>query len=281
MSTKLIKDRLLSYKPSNKLEELNAIKEIIQEISLYAMNRRGFFKKAAFQGGTCLRIVHGLPRFSEDLDFIAIERGDEFEWQSYIEEIQYEFSQYDLNLNVKDRSKASDSVKKDFLKEDSFGKVLQLKYDRNRSDPQVLLIKLEIDTNPPIGSGFENQIVDFPIPFSVVTQDMPSLFAGKLHAILCRKYVKGRDWFDFIWYVSRTTEINLLFLQHALYQYGPWAKQELVIDKIWIKDQLQEKIDSLEWQDVVQDVINFIRPKDQHALDNWGKDFFTKYVERL
>ena len=104
-------------------------------------------------------------------------------------------------------SKASVTVKKAFIKEDSFGQVLSLTYPRTKADPQTVLIKLEIDTNPPSGSNFDNHLIDFPITSSVISQDLPSLFAGKLHALLCRAYVKGRDWYDFIWYVTRKNPI--------------------------------------------------------------------------
>jgi Nucleotidyl transferase AbiEii toxin, Type IV TA system len=95
------------------------------------------------------------------------------------------------------------------------------KYTTTRSDVQVVNIKLEVDTNPPAGSGYETKVIRFPEPFSIVTQNLPSLFAGKTHALLCREYTKGRDWFDFVWYMSRNTEINLLNLQNALIQQGP------------------------------------------------------------
>ncbi len=141
----VIENRIRQYNPINKQEELNAFKEISQELALSALSRSGFFGQAAFLGGTCLRIIHGLQRFSEDLDFSLKTSNTGFSWSPYLEEISQEFAAYGLNLKTIDRSKAPSAVRKAFLKEDSFGQVLQLAYQRNRSDKQVVQIKLEID----------------------------------------------------------------------------------------------------------------------------------------
>ncbi len=241
MEIKIIEERIKEYNPNGKEEELNALKEIVQEITLSALSRAEFFKHGAFQGGTCLRIVHSLPRFSEDMDFVLFKTDPDFKWSHFFHEIDLEFSGYGLRLEIKDRSKAEDTVKKAFLKENSFGKVLKLIYERTRFDVQVVNIKLEVDTNPPMGSDYETKVIGFPEPFSIVAQDLPSLFAGKMHALLCREYVKGRDWYDFIWYMSKKIEINLLNLQNALFQQGPWKGKKLNIDNSWVKKILKKK----------------------------------------
>ena len=173
MSIKIITDRLLQFKPENKREELNAIKEIAQEITLIALSRTHFFKQGAFLGGTCLRIVHGLARFSEDLDFALFKPDADFKWFNYFEEIVSEFSSYGLTLEITDRSEANSTVKKAFLKENSFGKILIFHYEHDRADQQKILIKLEIDTNPPKGCEYANAIIDFPRPFSIITPNLP------------------------------------------------------------------------------------------------------------
>lgn len=174
MEIKAIEERIREYQPSGTQEELNAFKEIVQEIVLSALSRAEFFKQAAFQGGTCLRIVHGLNRFSEDLDFVLFQPNPNFKWSQFFHEIELEFKGYGFRLEVKDRSKVGDTVKKAFLKENSFGQVLKLIYERVRSDVQIVNIKLEVDTNPPMGSNFENKVINFPEPFSIVVQDLPS-----------------------------------------------------------------------------------------------------------
>ncbi|MFV0339134.1 MAG: nucleotidyl transferase AbiEii/AbiGii toxin family protein [Parachlamydiaceae bacterium] len=281
MEIEIIEERIKDYKPTNKEDELNAFKEIVQEITLSALSRAEFFKHAAFQGGTCLRIVHGLNRFSEDLDFVLNKADPDFQWNHFFREMELEFSGYGLQLEVKDRSKATDTVKKAFLKENSFGKVLKLIYERTRFDTQVVNIKLEIDTNPPMGSGFETKVIRFPEPFSIVAQDLPSLYAGKMHALLCREYTKGRDWFDFLWYVSKKIELNFLNLQNALFQQGPWKGLLLTIDKEWVKKSLQQKIKTVDWVTAKKDIQPFLRPQQLRSLDLWSEAFFLELLVSL
>lgn len=281
MSLALIESRLQGYSIQSKQDELNAIKEIIQEIALAALSRTEFFKYAMFQGGTCLRIVYALPRFSEDLDFILTEANPNFVWKPYLENMKIEFESYGLSLEVEDRSKVNSSVKKAFIKEDSFGKILTLSYKTTASDMQKIQIKFEIDTNPPLGSLVETKYLDFPFPFSVVLQDMPSLFASKCHAILCRKYTKGRDWFDFIWYVSRKTSLNYEFFKNAINQMGNWSGEKINVNKNWVLEQLENKIEEIDWEMAKQDVIRFLRPREAESLKIWGKPLFLSTIEKL
>ena len=281
MDMRIIEDRIRQYNPASKRDELNAFKEIAQEIALMGLSRAEFFKHAGFQGGTCLRILYGLPRFSEGLDFILFSSNPHFKWQSYLKEIKLEFELFGLSLEVKDRSEVPNIVKKAFLKETSFGKVLQLTYKRDPSDVQAIQIKLEVDTNPPEGSDFETNLVEFPVPFSIVTQSMPSLFAGKLHALLCREYVKGRDWYDFIWYVTRKTSINYSFLQNALFQTGPWAGEQLSIDQYWVCQELRKKVRLIDWKVAIKDVEVFIKPREFQSLSLWSPSFFERFIEKI
>lgn len=281
MSTNLIESRLKQYDIRSQQEELNALKEIIQELALAALSRTDFFKIAGFQGGTSLRIIYGLYRFSEDLDFVLIKPDLHFKWDLFLKNIQLEFETYGLHLEVQDRSKVEDTIKKAFLKENSFGQVLTLSFPRKISDIQKIRIKLEIDTRPPEGSQFETKFLDFPYPYSIVMQDLPSLFAGKCHALLCRSYTKGRDWFDFVWYASRKTPINYKLLQNALYQTGPWQNENLKITKQWITTQLKEKIETIDWKYAKDDVIRFLKPREAESLQLWSGSFFINYVEKL
>ncbi|NNM58411.1 MAG: nucleotidyl transferase AbiEii/AbiGii toxin family protein [Legionellales bacterium] len=232
MSVEIIQSRLLTYNSQTLLEQENALKEIVQEIALAALSRADFFRMAAFQGGTCLRILYGLERFSEGLDFTLEKPDDQFTWDNYIKNMREEFNAYGFDLEVKQRSKNDNAVKTAFLKTDSKGGFLIIK-DLRTNNPQ-LRIKLEIDTNPPSGSTYELKYLDFPLPYSIKTQDMSSLFAGKCHALLCREYVKGRDWYDFSWYIARRTPINLTLLSNAINQKGCWENQEIGVTKAWV-----------------------------------------------
>lgn len=281
MELRIIEERIKEYKPNNKIEELNALKEIAQEIILSALSRAEFFKYAAFQGGTCLRIVHGLSRFSEDMNFVLFKSNSHFQWRQFSKEIELEFSGYGFNTELVDKSNADDIVKKAFLKDESFGQVLKLIYERNSSDAQVIKIKLEIDTNPPAGSTYATNVIHFPEPFSIVTQDIPSLLAGKIHALLCREYVKGRDWYDLVWYFSKKPNVNLYLLQNALFQLGPWKNEHLNVDNEWVATKLKEKADSLNWESVKDDVRPFLREKQLRSLDLWDKAFIKECISRL
>lgn len=281
MTVSIIENKLKQYQIQSKQDEMNALKEIFQELALAALSRGDFFKHAAFQGGTCLRICYGLQRFSEDLDFILQNPNPNFIWQPYLEKMREEFSAYDLNLETQDRSKVNNNVKKAFIKEDSFGQILNLAYKRNVSDTQKIQIKLEIDINPPKGSLFERTFLDFPFLYAITQQNLPSLFSGKCHALLCRTYTKGRDWFDFIWYVTQKTKLNYSLLQESLNQTGPFEGRNLIIEKNWIITELKRKIHSINWDLAKNDVSGFLKAQDQESLKLWSTDFFSHFVEKL
>jgi len=281
MSIKIIEDRLKEYAPISQRDELNAIKEITQEIALCALARTNFFNIAAFQGGSCLRIIHHLNRFSEDLDFVLFKPDKTFFWEPFLKALQNEFKLYNFDVQVIDRSKADNAVKQAFLKDTSFGKVLFFTHKRSSSDQQTIQIKLEIDTNPPAESEYQKHFLDFPYTFSIISQDLPSLFASKCHALLCQPYVKGRDWFDFVWYVSKKITPNYLHLQKALEQTGPWKNQELQISDDWLINALNEKIATINWNNAKKDAENFLRLRERESLDIWDKDFFIFTTNKL
>ena len=160
----LIQRRLDSYKATGPVEEEQAIKEILQEIALYALWRVGFFEVAAFQGGTSLRILHKLPRFSEDLDFILKEPNPEFEWSGYLEQLLNGLQEFGLKSEVLDKSHMDQRVNKALLKDNSIANQLNLAFYRGHAGQKVN-IKLEIDINPPQSSGYEYTYLDFPLDF--------------------------------------------------------------------------------------------------------------------
>lgn len=279
MSVEVIQQKLLSYQCKDIIDQENALKEIAQEIALLSLSRAGFFRVAAFQGGTCLRILHKLQRFSDDLDFALEKPNKNFNWDSYIKNMQEEFNNYGYELEAINKTKLDRSVKTAFLKADSTGGMLVLK--DNRTNRPKIVIKMEIDTNPPQGSAYDLKHLDFPLPFSVLTHNLPSLFAGKCHALLCREYIKGRDWYDFIWYVANTISPNFLLLEHALYQQGPWANKKINVTPVWFIEAMKQKIFSIDWEIAKKDVRRFLRQHELPSLDVWSKEFFLSRVDKL
>lgn len=276
----LIQERLASYNAANQLEEEYAVKEILQDIALYGLWRAGFFDIAAFQGGTCLRIVHGMGRFSEDIDFILKQPDPDFSWPVYLQGMVQCFEEFGLKSEILDKSRMDQRIKKAQIKDNSICHQLNLSFFRE-NPARKQTIKLEIDVDPPENSGFAYRYLDFPLDFEVCHQDLNSNFSLKIHALLCRPYVKGRDWYDFNWYVKQRVKPNLAHLQAALLQWGPWAGQEIKIDLKWLKQKLTDKIGRIDWQDAAMDVERFLRLQEQHSLKLWSVAFFLHKVEQL
>ncbi|MFA6293947.1 MAG: nucleotidyl transferase AbiEii/AbiGii toxin family protein [Victivallales bacterium] len=280
MSIKLIQERLNSYECKSELEEEHAIREITQEVALAALGRTDFFKHCVFQGGTCLRIFYGLNRFSEDLDFILNMPNLDFKLQPHLQSLSEELRAYGYNVDIADRSQTDIAVKKAFIKDDSIGKVLQVKHTGKKGPFRKIRIKLEIDTNPPSGGETEIKYLDFPFVSSVITQNKPSLFAGKVHALLCREYIKGRDWYDFLWYTSQGIGINCKFLASALKQQGPWERQDIDVNLGWCMTELERAIKSVDWKTTAEDVRRFVRVAEQPSLNLWSRELFLARLEK-
>ena len=190
-----------------------------------------------------------------------------------------EFNAYGFTLEVKSREKLENAVKMAFLKTDSQGGLLILK--DLKSNKSKLQIKLEIDTNPPEGSQYELKYLDFPLTYSIKTQDLPSLFAGKCNALLCRNYQKGRDWYDFIWYVARQVQINFVFLNNAIAQADPWKEKNITVTPQWFFNELKTKITTMNWDEMKRDIVRFLKPHELPTLDLWSEDFFISRVDKL
>lgn len=281
MSIKIIQERIDSYHCTSIQEEEQALREVTQEIALAALSRSDFFKTAAFHGGTALRILYSLQRFSEDLDFMLFQPNHSFRWEVYFKNMSAEFEAYGFSIKVEDRSNSDETVKKAFIKENSIGKILMLKHPLRTGIPRQILVKFEIDTNPPEGSGFETKHLYFPFPFPVTVHDLPSLFSGKLCALLCREYLKGRDWFDFVWYAGRKLRPNFTLLTSALNQQGPWQGQHMSIDKTWLIHEIEKKIISINWDKVRQDVERFVKPRELQTLQLWNKKFMAECLQKI
>ncbi len=276
----LIQQRLDEYKVTNAIEEEQALKEIIQEIALFGLWKAGFFEVAAFQGGTSLRVLYDLPRFSEDLDFILKVPDPGFEWTEYLKKLLANLEEFGLKTEVRDKSRMDQIIKKALLKDSSIGNQLNLSLYRGQKD-QALTIKLEIDVTPPTGSVFEYTYRDFPTDYEVCHQDLPSNFALKIHALLCRKYIKGRDWYDFNWYVKKGIKPNLPLLQAALVQAGPWKGELLPFFEDWLMQAMTDTITKMDWKEAASDVERFLNRTEKQSLQLWGERFFMEKVQKL
>ena len=190
------------------------------------------------------------------------------------------FEEFGLKSEILDKSRMDQRIKKAQIKDNSICHQLNLSFFRE-NPARKQTIKLEIDVDPPENSGFAYRYLDFPLDFEVCHQDLSSNFSLKIHALLCRPYVKGRDWYDFNWYVKQRVKPNLAHLQAALLQWGPWAGQEIKIDLKWLKQKLTEKIGRIDWQDAAMDVERFLRLQEQHSLKLWSVAFFLHKVEQL
>ena len=277
----IIQSRLAGYNAANEIEEENATKEIVQEIALYGLWRAGFFDVAVFQGGTSLRILHQLPRFSEHLDFMLLVPDATFDWAPYLKVLTATFEEYGLTPEAVSREQMDRRIRNAVIKDTSIANQLDLSFGR-RDARKKLKIKLEIDVEPPAHSVDAFTFLDFPVDYEVRHQNLPSNFALKIHALLCRQYVKGRDWYDFSWYVSQGIFPNLPHLGAALRQFGPWSEEKtLVVDAAWLDTELTKRIQSIDWDEATADVRRFLRPAQADSLKLWGNRFFESKLRKL
>lgn len=280
MNLRLLQDRLASYQCATTLEEERALREITQEVVLAALGRGDFFKHALFQGGTCLRVFHGLGRFSEDLDFLLRVPNGAFRLDDHLTLIADELRAFGYAPEITARGAADAVVRKAFIKDESIGALIDLRHRDPDGPGRKIRVKLQVDTNPPAGGGATLHHLDFPFVSAVACQDLPSLFAGKAHALLCRAHVKGRDWYDFLWYTGRGVPLNTRFLESALAQSGPWRGQPLSVDTAWFASALEESIRGIDWHRAGEDVRRFLPAREQASIDLWSADLFLSRLER-
>lgn len=278
---KILTDRLEQYTTQTDADRENAIKEVLQEVALYALWKADFFDVALFHGGTSLRILHRLPRFSEDLDFMLREPNPEFDWSPYLSGLHETFTQFGLEPEVLDRERMDSNIRKAVIKDSSIVNQLKISF-ADRHPRKKINIKLKIDIAPPSGSGGAATFLPFPLDHEVLHQDIPSNFALKIHALLCRGFLKGRDWYDFAWYIGRSVTPNHAHLQAALIQKGPWEGDvSLDVDAAWVRHELGALIDRIDWDDARDDVRRFLKPDDLKSLDLWSSRFFHSKLDRL
>lgn len=284
----IISDMLKPYKCRTPGDYTLALKEIVQQIALLGLSRQGFFHYAAFYGGSALRIGHGLRRFSEDLDFTLLSPDRSFSLEQYLQGIEEELAAYELDFTAQLKEKQESSpVESAFLKANTLAILITVadKSVAASGTPknELLKIKLEIDTDPPSPSGeFETLFLTTPIPFSYRILKLQSLFAGKLHAIISRNYpsgrVKGRDFYDFIWYMDREISPDLPYLEAKLKQSGIIG-EDRILSLDLVKTLLREKIEAINIDGARADVAPFIR--DEFELQVWSREFFLSLIRKL
>ena len=266
-------DQMLGrYEIKTGQEKRNAINEVMQEIALAGLYRGGFFDKAAFYGGTCLRVFHGLPRFSEDMDFSLTEKNVEFNIENYFPAVIEEFKASGRDVLIKKKEKkVQTKVESAFLKDNT-----EL-YDLSFKTEKEIKIKIEVDTDPPLGFSTEQKLSLMPFSFMTRCFTLPDLYAGKMHALIFRSYknrVKGRDWYDFEWYVRHDVSLDFAHFQIRAKEFNG-----LDIDKEEFIKMLKEKIGTTDINMVKRDVMPFIQ--NPAELDIWSNDYFLQLADRI
>ena len=282
----VIEQMITKYEIKNINDEINALKEIIQEIILAGLSRGGFFNEAAFYGGTALRIFYNLDRFSEDLDFALIVPNKNFDLNKYFNYIERELKAYGLNLEINYKEKKIDSnITSAFVKGDTLELILKFfPNEENHVYNHILKnikIKFNVDINPPSCASYEDKYKLLPSPHQVKLYDKESLFAGKIHAILCRnwsKRTKGRDLYDYVFFIANNISINIELIKNKLI-----ASNYIDIDSKFdidvLKELLIKKFNEIDYKEAKEDIMPFVKNVD--SLDVWNKDFFISITKKL
>ena len=281
---------LEKYDLSTADKTYEALREILQEIVLLGLSRAGFFNYALFYGGTALRILHGLDRFSEDLDFSLIAPDANFDLVHYEDAVIEALHSFGFEVTIQMKN-SEGNIKSAFLKGNTSQHLLNIEAPedivKTFGQGRLVKIKLEVDTQPPLDFESEKKILLVPSPFSINTMTLPSLFAGKMHAVLCRNWSsrpKGRDWYDLVWYISNGYALDLKHLNARLQQNCSWSENKNIdlskeVDKDSLSELLKMRIDHLDIHAAKRDVEVFIA--DKRVLDIWSKEFFTDIVKKI
>lgn len=280
----MIKEWIQEYQPQSQQDVFDALREIMQEITLAGLERSGFFEKAAFYGGTALRILYHLDRYSEDLDFSLLEADPAFSLERYFESVIAEFSALGITVRIREKKKNFKSnVDSAFLKSDTVWKELVLEDvlpEMGISHLPHIKIKIEVDREPPMGFSTEEKLLIRPFSFYVKTFDLPSLFAGKMHALLFRKWknrVKGRDWYDLEWYIKKGVTLDIGHFAQRARDSGDW--QQNAISPEQVLELLSTKIETVNFDSIKADVVRFI--KDPSGLRIWNDKYFLDLITNL
>jgi len=269
-------DNMLSrYEIKTNDDYNNALHEVMQQIALAGLYRGGFFDHAAFYGGTCLRIFHQLQRFSEDMDFSLLQPNKDFKLEDYFTPIINEFTALGREVVINKKEKKNQSnIESAFLKDDTAIYNLQFRTERN------VKIKIELDINPPLGFSTESKLLLLPYSFMTRCYTMPSLYAGKMHALIFRKWnnrVKGRDWYDFEWYVRNNVALDFAHFCERTRQFENPTLEQMSIESF--KKLLKDKIANTNIDLVKADVKPFL--KNPSEMDIWSTEYFTQLVDMI
>lgn len=283
---KILSEMLEKYEIKTDKDEINALKEIIQELVISGLSKSDFFNRAAFYGGTALRIFYDLDRFSEDLDFALVSPDKNFDLSAYFSFIEKEVSLYGLNLKVDTKIKTKESnISSAFLKGDTMEHILIFFSESNLQNNSKLLrdikIKFEIDINPPSGAEYEIKYKLLPTPHSVRLYNKESLFAGKIHAILCRNWshrTKGRDLYDYAFFLSKNIKVNMNLVKSKLVESNV-LKDDDNFDINILKNMLNEKFKLIDYDAAKNDVAPFL--DDSTKLNIWSMEFFQSITDNL
>ena len=275
MPNTIFENMLSRYPIATKDDLSNATHEIMQQIALAGLYRGGFFDKAAFYGGTCLRIFYGMQRFSEDMDFSLLQADDSFHLENYFDAITSEFQTIGRDITiVKKEKKQQTNVESAFLKENT--EVYNLSF----STEKQIKIKIEVDTQPPAGFATEYKLLLLPFSFMVRCYTLSDLYAGKMHALLFRNWktrVKGRDWYDFEWYIRNNVALNFNHLQKRTEQISNLRKEDFSLEIF--KKMLKERIENTNIEMVINDISPFL--KNQSEIEIWSTDYFLQLVDMI
>jgi len=277
---------LARYEPRTVEDHVRALREILQELALLGLWRGKFFEKAAFYGGTALRILYGMERFSEDLDFSLLRPMPDFDISRYLHSLEREIAAFGFEVTITRKEKvAASPVQSAFLKADTVKQMLAIEtapeFMGRAPRGQIIKIKIEVDTDPPPGFATQSKFLLQPIPFSVRAFALPDLFAGKMHAVLCRRWkgrVKGRDWYDLIWFATLYPRMHLSHLEQRMLQSGHLKAGEGLTRENFIKRAAQA-VEMLDIAQARKEVEPFV--KDAEALEVWSKEFFFDVMQRI
>ena len=268
----IYQNMLSAYDLTTEQQQRNAIFEVNQQIILSGLYHGGFFDVAAFYGGTCLRIFHGLQRFSEDMDFSLLSADKDFDFSKYFQPIIDTFSLVGREVEIKKKDKMNfGKVESAFLKDNT--NVYDISFQTEKS----IKIKIEVDTAPPMKFSTEQKLLILPNSFMTRCFTLPGLFAGKMHALVFRSWknrVKGRDWYDFEFYVRHGVSLNFTHLQERICQFNG---EEMNLNEF--KNRLKERLTTTDINQVKADVLPFVR--DPKELDIWSNDYFSQLAEMM
>jgi predicted nucleotidyltransferase component of viral defense system len=280
----MIKEWLQEYDPKSKEQSEAALREIMQEVALAGLQRTGFFEKAAFYGGTALRIFYDLDRFSEDLDFSLLEVDPHISLAPYFDGIVAEFESLGMQVSIKGKKKAQQtSIDSAFLKSETVWKeivLLDVIPQAGIHGVPGIRVKLEVDRQPPQGFTTEEKLLLKPFSFYVKCFSLPDLFAGKMHALLFRKWkqrIKGRDWYDMEWYIKKGVPLHLEHFVQRANDTGDWGKA--TITKNQFIRLLIQRIDDVSFDSIKEDIRRFI--PDDTVLNIWSAKYFKDLAGRL